>query len=530
MNLKQIVNIRNLILILILVATFSFSAPDQEPVYWDVVEKIMEEGFKNSHIMEDVGYMTDVFGPRLAKSPGYLASAKWAKKKFEEYGLENVHLDRYEFGVGWNLEYTSIHMMSPQYMPIIGYPQAWSSPTKGKVRGPVVYINFQEITSAADLAKYKGKLRNAIIFTAPKQKMWLRWMPEAALYSDEMLDEMARIPATKSEEEYIRNVPRQIMPARVRHGLPPIVYKYPRRKTIDFLLSEGIAAIAATDGLFDDGTVEVTTVARRPWAKDAPKHPTSFILAAEHYNRIMRILEKGIPVEMEVELRVTINDKDLTDYSVIAELPGTDLADEVVILGGHYDGHFVGNTGAEDNACGAAHIMEAARILKAIGVKPRRTIRFALLGKEGRQSLIARHIIDSKTGKRLLEYDKLAGYYYLDYGTGRIRGIYLDYNYLVKPIFTEWMKPFHDIGMRHCFIVPSFDTGGSGRLGEIGLPYFKFCQDPVENDFRTYHTNMDVYDRIVPEYFIQGAVIAASFAYHTAMRDEKLPGKPSVRK
>jgi len=525
---------RNLILILVLVTAFSFSAPDKEPVYWDVVEKIMEEGFKNSHIMEDVSYMTDVFGPRLAKSPAYLAAAKWAKKKFEEYGLENVHLEPFEFGIGWNLEYTSVHMLSPQYMPIIAYPQAWSSPTKGKVRGSVVYINFREITSAADLAKYKGKLRNAIIFTAPKQKMYLRWMPEAALFSDEMLDEMAQIPATKSEEEYIRNVPRRIMPLLVRHGLPPVVYKYPRRKIIDFLLSEGIAAIAATDGLFDDGTVEVTKVARGAWKKDAPKQPTSFILAAEHYNRIMRILEKGIPVEMEVELRATYSDKNLTDYNVIAELPGTDLADEVVLLGGHYDGH-IGGTGAEDNACGVAHVMEAARILKAIGIKPRRTIRFAAWGASengpgGYNRYISKHYVDRKTGQYTKEHEKFAGYYNLDYGTGRIRGIYLDYNYLAKPIFTEWMKPFHDLGMRHCFLIPSFDTGGSGVFGKIGLPSFKFCQDPVENDFRTYHSNMDVYDRIVPEYLKQGAVVVASFAYHTAMRDKKLPRVSSLRK
>ena len=520
---------RNLILMTVLITAFAFSAQDQEPVYWDVVDKIMEEGFKNSHIMEDVGYMTDVFGPRLAKSPGYLAAAKWAKKKFEEYGLENVHLDTYEFGVGWNLEYTSVHMMSPQYMPIIAYPQAFSSPTKGKVRGPVVYINFQEITSEADLAKYKGKLRNAIIFTQPKQKMYLRWTPESRLYSEEQLDGMAQIPATKSMAEDIRNIAKA---PELVHKVRP-VYKYPKRKIIDFLLSQKIAAIAATDGVYDDGTVQVTRVARRPWAKDAPKQPTSFILAAEHYNRIMRILEKNIPVAMEVELRATYTDQDLKGHNVIAELPGTDLADEVVLVGGHYDGCVAG-TGAEDNATGAAHVMEAARILKAIGFKPRRTIRFALwdgheAGLEGSQSIIAKHLIDPKTGKRLPEYEKFAGHFNLDYGTGKIRGIYLDYNYLAKPIFTEWMKPFHDLGMKHCFLVKG-DGAGTDGYHDVGLPAFKFCQDPVENDSRTYHSNMDVYDRIVPEYLKQGAVIVASFAYHTAMRDEKLPRKPSVPK
>jgi len=520
---------RALILMAVLFTVFVFSAQNQEPLHWDVVEKIMEEGFNNSHIMEDVSYMTDVFGPRLARSPAYLAAAKWAKKKFEEYGLENVHLDTYEFGVGWNLEYTSVHMMAPQYMPIIAYPQAWSSPTKGKVRGPVVYINFQEITSKTDLAKYKGKLRNAIIFTTPKQKMYLRWTPEAVLYSEEQLDGMAQEPTTEGMKEYIRNIPKA---PELDHRVRP-VYKYPKRKIIDFLLSEEIAAIATTDGLYDDGTVQVTYVARKAWAKDAPKHPTSFILAAEHYNRIMRIIEKGIPVEMEVELRATYDDKDLTGHSIIAEFPGTDLADEVVMVAAHYDAH-IGGTGAEDNACGAAHVMEAARILKAIGIKPRRTIRFALwdgheAGHSGAREYCAKHFFNPKLGKRLPEYEKLAGYYNLDYGTGRIRGIDLMNNYLVKPIFTEWMKPFHNLGMKHCFLVKSYDTGTEG-YHDVGLPAFKFCQDPVENDSRTYHSNMDVYDRIIPEYLKQGAVIVASFAYNTAMRDEKLPRNHNVQK
>ena len=414
-------------------------------------------------------------------------------------------------------------------MPIIAYPQAWSSPTKGKVRGSVVYINFQEITSAEDLAKYKGKLRNAIIFTVPKQKMYLMWIPEARLYSEEMLDKMAQEPTTEGMEEYIRNIPKA--PEKVRQVRP--VYKYPKRKIIDFLLSEGIAAIAATDGLYDGGTIQVTNVARKAWAKDAPKQPTSFILAAEHYNRIMRILEKGIPVEMEVELRAAYDDKDLTGHNVIAELPGTDLADEVVMVAAHYDANISG-TGTEDNACGAAHVMEAARILKAIGIKPRRTIRFALwdgheAGHSGAREYCAKHFFDPKKGKRLPEYEKLAGYYNLDYGSGRIRGIYLMNNYLAKPIFTEWMKPFHNLGMKHCFLVTSYDAGTEG-YHNVGLPAFKFCQDPVVNDSINYHTNMDVYDRIVPEYLKQGAVVIASFAYHTAMRDEKLPRNPNVQK
>ncbi len=497
----------------------------QEPVHWDVVQEIVEEGFENSELLENVSWMTDVFGPRLARSPGYLAAAEWAKEKFEDYGLENAQLDEYEFGVGWNLEYTSVDMMAPQYMPVIAYPQAWSSPTEGRIRGPVVYINFQEISSEKDLDRYRGKLRNAIIFTVPEQKMYLNRKPDAVFLTDEQLDAMAEIPTSAEMAEEIRIIPR---PVELDRRVPP-VYQYPRRKIIDFLLSEGIAAIASTDGFYDDGTVQVTSVAQRAWSPDAPKHPTSFIFAAEHYNRIMRILEKDIPVELEVELRAVYSERDLTAHNVIAEIPGTDLADEVVIAAAHYDGTISG-TGTGDNATGAGHVMEAARILKAIGVKPRRTIRFALWdghesGNSGARSYMARNYFNPETGEQLPDYEKLAGYYNLDYGTGKIRGIYLMNNLRAKPIFAEWMKPFHDMGMKHSFYVASYDAGTEG-YDTVGLPAFKFCQDAVENDMRAYHTNMDVFDRIVPEYFKQGAVIVASFLYHTAMRDEKLPGAP----
>ncbi len=508
---------RNLILITALVAAFVFSAADQEPVHWRVVQKIMEEGFKNSHIMEDVSYMTDVFGHRLTKSPSYLAAVKWAKEKFEEYGLENVHLEPYEFGVGWNLEYTSVHMMSPQYMPIIAYPQAWSSPTKGKVRGSVVYINLQEIASKKDLVQYKGKLRNAIIFSAPKRILKPNFTPDAVLWSKERLDLLAKIPVITREPE----LERRVRPT----------YKFPRRKIIDFLLSEGIAAIAAPSQVYDDGTVMVTVVERGAWMKDALKQPTSFILATEHYNRIMRILEKGIPVEVEVELRTTIYDKDLTDYNVIAEIKGTDLVDEVVIIGAHFDSH-IGGTGAQDNATGAAHVMEAARILKAIGAKPRRTIRFALWGSEehghgGSRAYVAKHYGDRETQKYTQEHEKFSGYFNLDFSTGRIRGVYLMGNMLALPIMTEWIKPFHGLGMTHCILAPGEGIGSDHvEFESVGLPVFPFLQDRVENASRTWHSNMDVYDRIVPEYLMQGAVIVASFVYHAAKRDEKLPRVP----
>jgi hypothetical protein len=412
-------------------------------------------------------------------------------------------------------------MISPQYMPIIAYPKAWSSPTKGKVRGPAVFINFEEITSMQDLNQYKGKLRDAIIFSSPKRVLLPNFKPDAVLLSKERLDEMAQISIIPEPHD--------------RKSRYAQTKGFPRQKIIEFMLSEGITAIAAPDQVYDDGTVMVTLVSRNAWKKGAPKQPTSFVLAAEHYNRIVRILEKGISVEIEVELRATYTDKDLTDYNVIAELKGTDLADEVVMVGGHLDAHIAG-TGAEDNGTGAAQVMEAARILNAIGVKPRRTIRFALWGGEetghaGSHAYVAKHYFNQNTKKILPEHEKFSGYFNLDYGTGKIRGIYLMGNMQAMPIMTEWMKPFHNLGMTHTVLVPGEDIGSDHvQFETVGLPVFPFLQDPVENDSRSFHSNMDVFDRIIPEYLIQGAVVVAGFVYHTAMRDELLPRNGSHAK
>lgn len=512
--MSRIAKILSLGLSVWLVAT---SALSQEKIHWDMVSKIRDEGFQNSHIMEDASYMTDVYGPRLPKSPSYLAAAKWVKEKFVEYGLSNVVLDPYEFGIGWQNEYTSVHMMSPQYMPVIAYPQSWSAPTNGKVRGPVVRVNFAEIATLGDLDPFRGKLKGAIVFSAPKRHLEPSFKPDAVLLSKDQLDRMASIPVK--------------MPKKDQEGRYDAPTGVERRKIIDFLITEGVAAVVSPEKVYDDGVVMVTKVSGQPWEKGAPPQATELVMAAEHYNRIMRILEKGILVEMEIEIRVTYAREDLTDYNVIAELPGTDLSDEVVMVGGHLDAH-AGATGAEDNATGAAQVLEAARILRAINAKPRRTIRFALWGGEetghmGSKAYVQKHFIDPSTGKFTQEHAKFSGYFNLDYGTGRIRGIYLMNYYLAKPIMDAWMIPFHDMGMTHSVLGPGQDIGSDHtEFEDVGLPVFPFLQDPVENDSITFHSNMDFYDKIIPEYLIQGAVIVASFVYHAAMRDEKLPRKP----
>jgi hypothetical protein len=402
-------------------------------------------------------------------------------------------------------------------MPIIAYPATWSAGTNGKKRGQVVYIDFDEVTSEADLKQYRGKLKNAIIFTQTKQKISPHFEPMAKKFTKEQLDEMAKTPIGPSISKERRR-------RRSRGD------RLPRVKIIDFVFGEGAAAIVRTDGRNDYGTVAVEntryTLDTKPWERKTPSPPTELVMATEHYNRIMRILEKSIPVEMEVELRVSFTSEDPYDYNVVAEIPGTDLSNEIVICGGHLQANPAG-TGAADNAAGVVVAMEAVRILKAIGVKPRRTVRVGLwggheMGVFGNRSHVRKHFADRVTQEIKPGYENFGAYFNVDHGSGRIRGVSIQGNEVLRSIFTEWMKPLHNLGMSHLF-----HTGMVHEAyEEVGLPSFYFVQDRMEE--RCYHSNMDFYDRLVPEDLMANSVILATFVYHAAMRDEKLPRNESI--
>jgi carboxypeptidase Q len=506
---------------MVILCTFILSSQSvlsQEKVYWDVVQKIRDEGFKRSKVLETASYLTDVYGPRLAHSPSYNAAAEWAKSRLEGFGLENVHLEKWgEFGLGWENEYTSVHMIKPRYMPIIAYPNSWTSGTNGKIKGQAVHIAFLELEGKEDLDEFRGKMKNAIVFTAPERKMHLNFNPDAKRYTEEDLDELAETTIIVPGGGYELNVNLEL-----ERGLPGLT----RTQIMEFFLEEGAAAFVSTDRDGDDGTVYV--YGRPLRSKDEKKPPPMLTMAAEHYNRIIRILEKDIPVEMEVEIRSRFYEDELQDYNVVAEIPGTDLSDELVMLGGHFDAASAG-TGATDNAAGSSVVMEAVRILKAIGVKPRRTIRAVLWGAEelglwGSRGYVSGHFGDRNTMELKPAHENFSTYFNYDNGTGRIRGIYLQNHELVRPIFMEWMKPFNDLGMTH--IAPGY-TGGTDHLSfnEVGLPGFQFIQDPLEYGSRTHHSNMDVYDRLQEEDLMQASVIMAGFVYHAAMRDAKFPRK-----
>lgn len=496
----------------------------QEQVDLAAINRIKAEGFERSQVMEIASWLTDVYGPRLTGSPNIKTAGDWAVKKLTEWGLVNATLEPWgEFGRGWTNDFTSVHMVEPSRAPLIAYPAAWTPGTNGPVTAEVVRV---QIDTVADFARYRGQLRGKFVMLTGARELEQRYEPDARRYTDAQLDTMA---AARPQP------PRGGGPGRAggrgggrggRGGGPSLA-----QQRTEFLMNEGIAGIISA-GRGDMGTVFVGGGGSRD-----PSNPTrtpTIVLAAEHYNRIARILEKNIPVKLEVNVRNTFYDQDLTAWNVVAEIPGTDpqLKDELVMLGAHFDS-WHGGTGATDNASGSAIMMEAVRILKATGLPLRRTVRIALwTGEEngllGSRAYVAKHFGGPDAEARMPAYDKFSGYFNVDNGTGKIRGVYLQGNEAVAPIFREWMKPFESLGMR---TVTIRNTGGTDHLSfdRVGLPGWQFIQDDVEYDTRTHHSNMDVYDRLVADDMRHNAVVVAAFVYLAANRDAKLPRKPLVQ-
>ena len=524
-------------------------AAAQEAADRPVLARIRDEGFHRSRVMEWASYLADVYGPRLAGSPSYRRAAKWAKEKLTELGLENAALEPWgEYGMGWESDYTSIHLVAPEYQPIIGYPRTGTQGTKGPVRSEVVYLDPDSIRSEADLDRYRGKLAGKIVFTSPI-RLPPHFAPEATRWSARQLDSLARL--TEAGGEPTRRPARPTPPAaNPDFGPMPALTPYQHvlgvrrdRRLQDFFRRERVGALVYPSDRGDFGTVFVYVQQdRTPGSKTAPPSDPmkirdgvlpwgavpSIEIATEHYDRMMRILAKGIPVTMEVELRATFFDDDLQDYNVIAELPGTDLADEVVMIGAHFDGRSAG-TGGTDDGAGSAAVIEAMRILKTVGARPRRTIRAALWGAEepgmlGSRGYVLRHFGDAETGRGPFrpEHAKLAAYFNLDEGAGRVRGVFLQGVERARPIFRSWLASFADLGVRTLTIAK---TGGTDHESfvAVGLPGFQFIQDNLELDSRTHHSNMDTYDRLVAEDLMTNAVVLASFAYLAATRADRLP-------
>lgn len=477
-----------------------------ESVDLDAVYRIKSEGFERSQIMELMSYLTDVHGPRLTNSPNIKAAADHATAQMTTWGLSRIALEPWgPFGRGWSNERFSAHAVAPQAYPIIGFPKAWTPGTDGAITGAAVIAS---IDSEADFERYRGTLKDAFVLSRPMPDVPAQFeAPGHRLTSEEL--------AALSME------PDPSAPGR-RRGPGQQAFQ---EKLMRFYVDEGVAAVLEP-GRGSGGTIFVGRGGSPD--VDAPPVPPQVVLAVEHYGRLFRTVEKKIPVTLEMEIANTFHDG-LDSFNVVAELPGSDRADEIVMLGAHFDSWHSG-TGATDNAAGSAVMMEAMRILKATGLPLRRTVRLALWSGEeqgllGSRAYVKAHFADRETMALRPEHEKLSGYFNVDNGTGAIRGVYLQGNEAVTPIFDRWMSPFENLGMTTLTIQ---DTGGTDHLAfdAVGLPGFQFIQDPVEYDTRTHHSNMDVYERIQARDMMHNAVIVASFVYHAANRDERLPRKP----
>ena len=493
----------------------------------DSVSQIRAECLERSEVMATLLELTDVIGPRLTGSPNMHRANEWTRDRLTAWGLKNAALEPWgEFGRGWSLERFSAQVVAPQAIPLVAYPKAWSPGLRRPIQARLVYLNAVRV---ADLEKYRGRLKGAIVLTQPPRSVQVSFEPTARRRSAEELE------ALRTGTPGGRGRPRGGGdPAAARDRLELA------RRRLAFLIEERAAAIVEPGTQGDGGAVFVQATSypqtagenaapARPWSVQAPRTLPQVVLSTEDYNRLVRMLLKGMDVQMLLDLQVRFHTSDLTGYNTIAEIPGSDLAHEVVMLGGHLDSWHTG-TGATDNAAGVAACMEAVRVISRLGLRPRRTIRIALwTGEEqgllGSRAYVARHFATrgaSGPGTRTAEYDRLAGYFNLDVGAGRIRGIHINGHEAVRSLFQSWLRPFNDLGADT--ISPSRQGGTDHNpFEDVGLPGFQFIQDQLEYFNRTHHSNLDVYDRVIEEDMRVSSAILAAFVYNTAMLDRPLP-------
>ena len=493
----------------------------QERVDLSVVNRIRTEAFTNSKAMDYIFYLTDVNGPRLAGSPGYQSAGDWCVKTLQEMGVGNPRQEKWgPFGRGWTFTYYAGHMIEPAYSPLIGAPVAWTPGTDGAVTAEAVMANIQ---TAADMDQFKGKLKGKIVLASPPRDLPPPAEPWFSRYSADQLAAIVTYP--------IPGAGRGGRGGRGNAAAQPAATLEQQRQfqtALDaFWKSEQAAMIVQSSLNVESGMIQGGGARQRDSTDNLP----TVVVSTEQYNRIVRLLTHNppIPVKLQFEVKARYFDGDRDSFNVVGEIPGGSKKDEVVMVGGHLDSWHYG-TGATDNAVGAATAMETMRILKALGVQMDRTVRIGLWGAEeqglfGSAAYVKAHFADRATMKTTAEHDKFSAYFNIDNGTGKIRGIYTQGNDMVKPIFEEWLKPFHDLGAD---TVTVRNTGGTDHqsFDAVGLPGFQFIQDPMDYNTRTHHTNMDVYDRIQSADVLQIAAIEAAFVYNAATRAEKLPRKP----
>jgi carboxypeptidase Q len=523
--------------------------PATEDIDLTMYARIREEGLKHSHVMEFGAALADGIGPRLTGSPNMAKANAWTRDTLTKIGLENAHLEDWgEFGMGWQQINTWVRMVTPDPEPLWAQAAPWSPATNGPVSGEAVYVDVQQ---ASDLEKYKGKLKGKIALLGAMRPTPDLTDPLFRRYTDAELKDM------------------ETFPTGTRPGGPPStpealrVYIADRMKatqlktdTEKMMAAEGVVAIltptrdgangGGTGIIFDDNGAALVRDAQ---VKDHAVTIPNAVMMIEHYNRLARMLQNHVPVTLEVNIDTKFTGDHEHGFDTVAEIPGNDpkLKDQVVMVGGHLDS-WISGTGATDNGAGAIVAMEAVRILKTLGVKPKRTIRIGLWSGEeeglfGSLGYVKQHFgafAEPKTPEpasvpsflrqrgplsTTKEWETLDAYYNLDNGTGKIRGVYTQENWAIAPIFKQWIAPLADLGVT---TISNRNTGGTDHLAfdAVGLPGFQYIQDPMDYDTRTHHSDMDTYDRLHPFDLEQAAVVEAIFLYNTSEREAMMPRKP----
>jgi carboxypeptidase Q len=470
-----------------------------------ILAKIRSEGLEHSQVAPVFDMLTVTIGPRLTASPAHKRAAEWVRDRLASYGLTDARLEPWKFGRGWTIEKLTVEMIEPRYLPLIAYADGWSASTAGEIVAAPVFLGGK---ASQDVAAQRAQLKGAIVMTQPVMTTFIRkdrpqpsdpnYVPLSAAYATSVGQRGNGRGAAAGGTE----TPQQ------------------RNQRVAEILKEAGAGVILKPSQGEHGTVFVT-------GRDGgPGATPSITMSGEQYNMIAGFLAQNIPVKLRVNVQSKFYDADNGNaYNVIAELPGTDpaLKDEVVMIGGHLDSWHT-SVGATDNADGSTTVIEAMRILKAIGAKPRRTIRVALWGGEeqgllGSKAWVTEHLAGEKNAAARQKFDV---YYNIDNGTGQIYGWYLQNQEEVRPIFDSWLEPLKSIGARRNVSEP---VGSTDHLSftDVGVPGFNPIQDYVNYDIRTHHTNMDTADRLNVDDIRQTAIVMATWAYNSANLDRKLP-------
>ena len=531
----------------LLLCSVALSAQDETKTL-EAIHKIKTEAFANSQVMDTLSYLTDVYGPRLTASAEFNEAAQWTLNRLKSYGLSDVKEEAWgPFGRSWSVESYTLDMVAPRYSHLVAAPLAWSAPTNGVVKGEVMLaplppreLNPKKLADQIQEleTKWKGKLQGKIVLVTAPTPSAPRTKANFERYTDAELGDLSKAPtpaATMKIDWDNLHVPDEregrmkffmsLSEAQIDEFIDHL--EALRNKLSQFLHDEGVAAVIRTDARDNDGLNHAE--AAGPEKAKSVLAPPTFVVDEEQYTRMTRLLEKKIPVVVSAELKVKYSDQDQMGQNIVAEIPGTGKADEVVMIGAHFDSWHTG-TGATDNAAGSAVMIEVMRILKTLNLPMKRSVRLGLWSGEeqglfGSKAYVTAHFGDSKTMALKPEHANLDAYLNLDNGSGKIRGVYLQGNDAARPIFEQIFGPFRDMGVTTLTLQ---NTGGTDHLSfdAVGLPGFQFIQDELDYETITHHSNMDTYSHAVPEDLMQASAVIATAVYEIANREERFPRKP----